>query len=198
VEAGIGGERLDLSEDRAARSQGAESASSRWRRGWDHALVIPALATFLALVGCSTERKAPMPTTRSVTASPASGMAKTDALHQSASACSRPLDDYCRRSACPNLALSIAKLQTCAREGCVIAVVRQCGDLRYTEAGDGFVSVKEYFDSEDRLVAAHTTTDALSMNPACRNWTHYGPHPNCSKPTIITDYLSNPHARPNE
>ena len=46
----------------------------------------------------------------------------------------------------------------------------------------------------DRLVAAHTTSDALSMNLACRDWTHYGPNLDCSKPTIIADYFSDPQA----
>jgi hypothetical protein len=74
--------------------------------------------------------------------------------------------------------------------------VGTCEDLHYTYQADGFV--KEYFDSNDRLVAAHTITDALSMNMECRSWTQYGAEIECRRPTTIADYLPDLHTLPQE
>ena len=101
--------------------------------------------------------------------------------------CWQPLEAYCEDRQCPVYTVAVARVQRFAVPHGDPRIVGTCGEFRYTYMHDGHHSLTLYFDAAEKLVAAHTTTSALSMNMECRNWTHYGPRIEC-KQTIVRDY----------
>jgi hypothetical protein len=105
--------------------------------------------------------------------------------------CFKPLASFCGGSRpCPTYAESAAETQRFGSSGrCFGASVGTCGQLRFTGIGDGFVSQTRYFNGAGTIVAAHTTTDAISQNPSCPAWTHYGRRLTCED-VVTTNYCA--------
>jgi hypothetical protein len=68
----------------------------------------------------------------------------------------------------------------------MFAFTARCGRFRVTHAGDGFVTVAEYFDEAGRLVGADNSTDVLRDSP-CPNRRHFGEEIKCEM-TDVKDY----------
>lgn len=97
--------------------------------------------------------------------------------------CFKPLTSYCGDARpCPTYSARVDYAQEFGSSGaCLQALIGKCDELRYVRLSDGFVSSKEYFDSAGSLVALRGTTDVMSQNATCPNWTHYGPRVTCAE-----------------
>ena len=116
-------------------------------------------------------------------------------LTESQDSCWKPLRAYCGES-CPDYTRAVGTVKRLGASGCLAAHVGRCGVLRYTYAADGFVSEEKYFNAAGELVAVYTTTDALSSNSACRDWTNYGERIDCEK-VVEQNYCASALSAPN-
>ena len=101
--------------------------------------------------------------------------------------CYKPLNYFCRGTECQTYSESATEARDYGASGCVMAAVGTCGDLRFVQVGDGFVSETEYFSATGHLVAARRTTDVFLRGQECPNWRHFGNRLSCVE-VITTDY----------
>lgn len=99
------------------------------------------------------------------------------------SSCFRPLGSYCNDARpCPSYSASADAAQDLgSSRSCLQAFIGECGELRFTLVNDGFASSTRYFDSAGTLVAVRETTDVISQDATCPNWTHYGRRVTCAQ-----------------
>jgi hypothetical protein len=153
---------------------------------------VGALAVFL-LCGCapSAPEPPPPPDITSIRYTPSAEEVMVE-LRESGRRRVRPLDAYCNGAQCPNYAASAAEAAAEPQEpngllGCFRAVVGRCGDLRFTEIGDGFVGRTEYFNAAGELVAAHSLSDV-------GGYTYFGRQLSCFE-IVTTDYCKATRAK---
>jgi len=103
---------------------------------------------------------------------------------QIASDCFHPLSRGSGRATVRTYAQALAEAKQYGQSGrCLLANSGRCGELRFTETGNGFVSRTEYFAGE-QLVAMRAFTDDIGPDPECRAWTHYGQRVSCTEHVV--------------